>query len=230
MMPAAEPRPPRLLAPPTNYFAESAEMLKTLTHQVIALAGLTQCLHLVQQIAQRGMADEPEMRTCIRSVLKIDADDVLDVYGGVAALKTGLTLLDRQLGNPDRVDPVLSRYAATILFLERKLMQSPQQMAIIANGLRGVAEIAPDFGLLHEDVLARIAELYQQTISQLKPRVIVTGEERFLRNSNSANSIRSLLLAGIRSGVLWRQCGGNRWKLLLSRGRLQTETRRLLKS
>lgn len=205
-------------------------MIKTLTNQVIALAGLIQCMHLVQQIAKRGMGDESEMRTCIRSVLKIDADDVPDVYGGAASLKTGLKLLETQLGRPDQVDPVLSRYAATILFLERKLMKSPEKMAIISNGLRGVAEIAPDFGLLHEDVLARIAELYQQTISQLKPRVIVTGEERFLRNSHNANRIRSLLLAGIRSAVLWRQCGGNRWKLLLSRGRFQWEARRLLQA
>lgn len=203
-------------------------MIKTLTHQVIALAGLTQCMHLVQEIAKCGLADESEMRTCIGSVLKIDAADVLDVYGGLAELQTGLKILEKQMGSPDQVDPVLSRYVGTLLFLERKLMKSPQKMAVITNGLRSVAEIVPDFGVLHEDLLARIAELYQQTISQMKPRVIVMGEERFLRNSENANRIRSLLLAGIRAVVLWRQCGGSRWKLLLTRGRFQTEAHRLL--
>lgn len=205
-------------------------MLKTLTHQVIALAGLTQCVHLIQQIARHGTADEAGMRTCIGSVLKIDADDVLDVYGGLAGIKTGLKLLEKQMGHPDQVDPVLSRYMATLLFLERKLMRSPQKMAIITDGLRSVNDVVSDFGLLHEDILARIAELYQQTVSQMKPRVIVMGEERFLRNSDNANRIRSLLLAGIRSVVLWHQCGGSRWKLLLSRGRCQTEARRLLQA
>ncbi len=203
-------------------------MIKTLTNQVIALAGLTQCMNCVQQIAKRGTADESDMGTCIRSVLKIDAADVMDVYGALAHLQTGLKRLDKQMGNPDQVDPELSRYLATLLFLERKLMKSPQKMAVIADGLRGVAEIVPDFGVLHEDVLARIAELYQQTISLLKPRVIVVGEEKYLRNSENANRIRSLLLAGIRSVVLWRQCGGSRWKLLLSRTRFQREARRLL--
>lgn len=203
-------------------------MIKTLTNQVIALAGLTQCMNCVQQIAKRGTADESDMRTCIRSVLKIDAADVMDVYGALADLKTGLKRLDKQMGNPDQVDAELSRYIATLLFLERKLMKSPEKMGIIADGLRRVAEVVPDFGVLHEDVLARIAELYQQTISQLKPRVIVVGEERYLRNSDNAHRIRSLLLAGIRSVVLWRQCGGSRWKLLLSRTRLQREARRLL--
>lgn len=203
-------------------------MIKTLTNQVIALAGLAQCMHLVQQIAKRGTADETELRTCIRSVLKIDADDVPDVYGGLPALTTGLKLLQKQMGNPDQVDPEMARYVATLLFLERKLMKSRHKMAIIRNGLGSVAEIVPDFGILHEDVLARIAELYVQTISQLKPRVIVVGEERHLRHGGNANRIRALLLAGIRSAVLWRQCGGSRWKLLLSRGSFQREAHRLL--
>lgn len=203
-------------------------MIRTLTNQVIALAGLTQCMHLVQQIAKRGSADESDMRPCIASVLKIDAEDVLDVYGGLENLETGLKRLEKQVGNPDQVDPVLARYVATLLFLERKLMRSPQKMTIITNGLRGVAEVVPDFGLLHEDVLARIADLYQQTISQIKPRVIVVGEEQYLRKPENANRIRALLLAGIRSVVLWRQCGGSRWKLLFTRSAYQREARRLL--
>ena len=32
-----------------------------------------------------------------------------------------------------------------------------------------------------------------------------------------------LLLAGIRAALLWRQAGGNRWKLLLERGKLQRQ-------
>lgn len=203
-------------------------MIKTLTNQVIALAGLTQSMCLVQQIAKRGSADESDMRTCIASVLKIDAEGVLDVYGGLENLQTGLKQLEKQVGNPDQVDPILARYVATLLFLERKLMRSPQKMATITSGLRSVAEIVPDFGLLHADVLARIADLYQQTISQIKPRVIVVGEEQHLRQAANANRIRALLLAGIRSVVLWRQCGGSRWRLLLTRSAYQREAHRLI--
>lgn len=205
-------------------------MLKTLTHQVIALAGLTQCMHLVQQVATKGTADDAEMRTCIGSLLKIDAADVLDVYGGLGSLTTGLKRLEKQMGNPDQVDPVLARYVASLLFLERKLMSSPSKMAVITNGLRAVADIEPDFGMLHEHLLGRIAELYQQTISPMKPRVIVVGDENYLRDTRNAQRIRSLLLAGIRSVVLWRQCGGARWKLLLSRSSHQREARRLLQA
>jgi hypothetical protein len=118
-------------------------MIRTQTNQVIALAGLTQCVHAVQQIAKRGSADESEMRPCIASVLKIDAEDVLDVYGGLENLYTGLKRLEKQVGNPDQVDPILARYVATLLFLERKLMRSPQKMATITNGFGVLPKSSP---------------------------------------------------------------------------------------
>jgi len=36
-----------------------------------------------------------------------------------------------------------------------------------------------------------------------------------------ANRIRALLLAGIRSAVLWYQLGGRRWRLVVYRRRIQ---------
>jgi high frequency lysogenization protein len=203
-------------------------MIKTQSNQVIALAALTQCVHVVQQIAKHGRTDEDEMRPCIASLLKVDADDVLDVYGGLSGLAPGLRLLDKQMGSPDRVDPELARYSATLWFLERKLMKSRDKMSLITSGVRTIAEKVTESGILHDDVLAELAELYQKTISEMRPRVVVMGEERYLRNSENAHRIRALLLAGIRSTVLWRQCGGSRWKILLSRSSFQRTARWLL--
>ena len=84
------------------------------------------------------------------------------------------------------------------------------------------------FGPLHENVLANLGDLYHSTISTLKPRVMVNGEQVYLSNPDTVNKIRSLLLAGIRSTLLWRQCGGSRWKFLFFRKKLQDEVRRLL--
>jgi high frequency lysogenization protein len=204
-------------------------MIRTQTNQVVALAGLTQCVHVVQQIAKRGQADEEQMRPCVASLLKLDADDVLDVYGGLHNVATGLRLLEKQLGRPDQVDPELARYSATLWFLERKLMKSGDKMSIITDGIRSVAERVSDSTLLDDEPLAELAEIYQKTISELRPRVVVMGEERYLRNTENASRIRTLLLAGIRSVVLWRQCGGSRWKILLSRGSFQRTVRWLMK-
>jgi high frequency lysogenization protein len=204
-------------------------MIRTQTNQVIALAGLTQCVHAVQQIAKRGHTDEEAMLPCIASLLKVDAEDVLDIYGGLPGLKPGLQLLEKQMGSPNQVDPELSRYSATLWFLERKLMKSRDKMALITNGVRDIAERVTATDVLQDEVLAELAELYQKTISEMRPRVVVMGEERHLRNTANANRIRALLLAGIRSVVLWRQCGGRRWKILLSRSSFQRTARWLLK-
>ena len=84
-------------------------MEKTLTHQAIALAGLSQAVLLVQQIARHGSADLDAMKTSIGSTLKIDADDILDVYGGLSGLETGLRQMERQLAEPVvfRFQPVI---------------------------------------------------------------------------------------------------------------------------
>lgn len=202
-------------------------MLKTLTHQAIALAGLFQAVVLVQQIAKRGNADQGDMETAIASILKIDSDDVPDVYGGVRRLATGLRQLERQLAGPGRMDSELARYAATLILLERKLMQNPAMVEAIGVAVHRAAEQAGEGGGANADVLETLAGAYQETLSRLKPRVLVAGDQRYLADPDNARKIRTLLLAGVRSVVLWRQCGGARWKLLLHRTRLQREAHRL---
>ncbi|HYE35145.1 high frequency lysogenization protein HflD [Methylocaldum sp.] len=205
-------------------------MIKTLSNQVIALAGLSQAVYLVQHIAKRGTADREDLEASIGSVLKIDSDDVLDVYGGLHRVMTGLRQIERQLGGPDVVDPEQARYASTLIFLERKLMKQPRMLETIHSGVQKAAAQAEERGVLNEDVLATLAETYQQTLSQLKPRVMVAGEQIYVSDPENAEKIRSLLLAGIRSVVLWRQCGGSRWRLLFLRPKLQKEAHQLLES
>ena len=205
-------------------------MIKTITNQAIALAGLSQAAYLVQQIARKGVADREDMEASIASTLKIDSEDVLDVYGGLARLRTGLRCLDEQLSGPERASAEQARYASTLLFLERALMKRPPMVESIGVAVHRADERAQEMGLLDEGVLKILADAYSQTLSQLRPRVMVVGDQRHLADPDNAAQIRALLLAGIRSAVLWRQCGGARWKLLFYRGRLQEEARRLLRS
>ncbi|AAU90683.1 MULTISPECIES: high frequency lysogenization protein HflD [Methylococcus] len=205
-------------------------MIKTLDNQVIALAGLAQATHLVRQIAQRGSADAGDMEAVVRSVFAIDADDVPSVYGGVDKIKTGLQILDRQLAGFEPPDAELARYGATLILLERKLVSAPRLLETLRTGIEQVKEQAEYFGELNDTVYANLADLYQRTVSQLRPRVMVNGQPSHLTNSTNANRIRALLLAGIRSVVLWRQCGGERWKLLFQRSAMRKEARRLLQS
>lgn len=69
----------------------------------------------------------------------------------------------------------------------------------------------------HPDVLASLGSLYADTISHLKPRVMVQGNPHYLGQAGVVAEIRALLLAAVRSAVLWRQLGGSYWDFLFSR-------------
>ncbi len=204
-------------------------MLQSTRNQVIALAGLSQAIHLVQQVAKTGRPDESAMRTSIASVLKIDADSVEDVYGGLRGLRLGLEKLRRQLGAGGQIDPEHARYSAQLMLLQDRLSRSGEARKMVRAGVERAAAIAREGEVLDETVLEILADTYHQNISPLGPRIIVTGERTHLSERLNAHRIRSLLLAGVRSALLWRQCGGARWKFLFNRGRLQHEVDSLLR-
>jgi len=203
-------------------------MNKSIHNQTIALAGVAQAVNLVQQIAKHGAADNEAMEASIGSVLKIDAEDVEDVFGGLNGINIGLRQLSKQLGGAAAIDPEQVKYAATLVFLERKLVSEPKFLNEIKAGIEVAAAEAEQLpSVLDERVLTKLASLYQNTISKLHPRIVINGEQAYLTDLESTTKIRALLLAGIRSAFLWRQCGGNRWKFLLFRSKIFNEVQRL---
>jgi high frequency lysogenization protein len=204
--------------------------LDTLTNQVIALAGIAQAAALVDQLATIGKVDEKALETSLASLLKTESDTVLEIYGDdLANLKLGLTHLDSQLTGYEIAHPEQARYAASLVFLENQLRDQKQMLKTISIGLERAKAQTEHFHVLHENVLANFGDLYSQTVSKLEPRIMVNGVPEILQRQETANKIRACLLAGIRSAMLWRQCGGRRWKFLLFRKKLQAETQRLLK-
>jgi len=168
------------------------------------------------------------MAACIGSILKIDAPSVEDVYGGLQGLRDGLVKLHQQLGDKLHIDPEHARYSALLVLLQSKLAKRAKVQRQVRAGVEKAAACAGKSHLLDETVLEILAETYHDHISPLGPRIIVSGERIHLTNPANAHKIRSLLLDGIRSLVLWRQCGGSRLKFILNRRRLQHETRNLL--
>ncbi len=203
--------------------------LKNITNQTIALAGVAQAAALVQQLATTGKADNQALEASIASVLKIDSASVLDVYGGIHNLKLGLEQLNAQMTGYKIGDSQQARYAASLVFLQHRLAEEPKMLSTIQAGIMKAQAQSEQFGLLHENVLANLGGLYQETLSTLQPRIMVNGDADFLSRPDIANKIRACLLAGIRSVLLWRQCGGTRWKFLFHRKKMQTELAQLLK-
>jgi high frequency lysogenization protein len=203
--------------------------LNTITNQTIALAGIAQAAALVQQLATKGTADSAAMEASIASVLKIDSDSVIDVYGSLSGLKLGLEQLNVQMTGYKIVNPEQARYSASLVFLENQLSGRKDLLKAIQIGISKAQAQSEHFGLLHENVMANLGEVYQSTVSTLQPRIMVNGEQEFLSRPDVANKIRACLLAGIRSAILWKQCGGTRWKFLFFRKKIQAELQQLLK-
>ena len=197
--------------------------------RVLALAGVCQAARLTQQIARRGMADSEAVRTSVESLFKIDAADVVDVYGDIRGLATGLQTLSAQLSGAGGRDLELTRHLVTLLRLERRLARRPTMLEAIGRGIASAGARLAHFPPLHPNILAQLAGIYRETVSTLGPRVMVHGEPLHLQNPENVDRIRTLLLSGIRSARLWRQVGGRRWQILLNRGRIVSVARELLR-
>lgn len=197
--------------------------------RVIALAGLFQAASLVQQIAREGSADAEAFRVSMESVLRLDAETPEEVYGGRRGLRLGLSELCKQLDKArEGRDADLVRYALSLMFLERKFMRRRDLLQAVRQGVETAEAQAEHFSPTHSNVVAKLADLYLNTISTLTPRIIVTGDPTHLNNPENANRIRCALLAGVRATVLWRQLGGNRLRLLFTRGRVLATARGML--
>jgi high frequency lysogenization protein len=197
--------------------------------RALALAALFQCCELVRQIAWHGQPEGEDFATCIGSVFELDPPSTEAVYGGAGRLRTGLKVLQGELaGGSQGRNLELTRYAVSVLHLERRLMRHPQMVERLREGIERARSQREFFEPMHENVIAGLAATYQDTISTIGPRIIVHGEQTHLGNPDNAARIRALLLAGVRAAVLWRQAGGSKWRLIFGRKGLLRETQALL--
>jgi high frequency lysogenization protein len=183
--------------------------------RVLALAGMAQALAQVRRIADTGQADATVLATALDSVFQIDADSPAAVYGGEQALRPGLLLLRDYFRNVSR-DELLPRLALAVLQLERRFSRDPMAQRVHA-GIVGLGPMAARLGTAHPDVLAAVGGLYASTVSHLRPRVLVQGNPHYLGQAQVVAEVRAVLLAALRSAVLWRQLGGSLWDLVLRR-------------
>ena len=84
-------------------------------------------------------------------------------------------------------------------------------------GLLRLAPQAQAQGSTHPEVIAELAKLYADTLGTLRPRVMVQGNPHYLGQAGVVADIRALLLAALRSAVLWRQLGGSLWDFVFQR-------------
>jgi high frequency lysogenization protein len=191
--------------------------------RVIAFAGIYQAATLVHQLASQGQADTEALSATLNSLFVENPPDTLSVFGNLAGIKLGLRALRAQMSHTEAVNEkrniYITQYVINMLTLEKKLGQDSQIEETLFRRLATPHAQSKHFGLLHDNTAAGLALIYTETLSQMRPKVLVQGAHHHLSQPLIANRIRACLLAGVRAARLWRQTGGSRWHLIFMRTR-----------
>ncbi|HEY9034111.1 MAG TPA: high frequency lysogenization protein HflD [Pseudomonadales bacterium] len=197
--------------------------------RTIALAGLFQAARMVTDLANGKEIDPHSLSVLIDSLLVLDPPTTLAVYGNdLANLRPGLTLLADLAGQNTRADGETARYVLGMLALERQLARQHDMLSVIRSRLEHLQYKRQHFAGNLRDLSQSLSGLYQDTLSTLRFRIQVTGNMQHLNQADVSDRIRTLLFAGIRSAMLWRQLGGSKWQLIIGRSMLEKTSRQLL--
>ena len=200
----------------------------------IALAAVVQCAAVVDKLATKGYADPYQLAASVNPLLVLDPDSFSDIYPNIIDLSYGFrTAQDIFSNNRANTESAVLRYTLGLLHIRGALERNGPMQGRIRNTLATIAPLsgaeasqlliteAPDPAIEADKLtLKQLAELYQDTISTLSYRIQIQGKSEHLKDDAVANSIRAVLLSGIRSAVLWQQLGGRRWRLLIYRKRI----------
>jgi high frequency lysogenization protein len=161
----------------------------------------------------------------------LESESTADIYGGIAKVRLGVETLMAVLQGESRYADSL-RYAVGLLQIEKKFRRAGSIQEKVGNRLLEISGIGAELSQHErEDLQAQeISSLYSDTISQMSPRIVVNGKPQYLRNERTVDWVRTLLLAGLRSAILWNQMGGGRFELMFGRKKIIQEAESLLMS
>lgn len=205
-------------------------------YRTVALSAMTQCAQLVVSLATTGKADKAQMAACLDTLFVLNPDNTGQIYPNLSLFNSGLTAVERSLG-PNGMQELGEAvpYVLGMTVLQQQLGKKKSMQDLVRRRLpllNKSSEILPED---NDDPLARhdivgLARLYQDTISKLSYRIHVKGDIECLKQQAVADQIRALLLAGIRSAMLWQQLGGRRWHLFFYKKRIRESAIRVRRS
>ncbi|WJY13215.1 high frequency lysogenization protein HflD [Pectobacteriaceae bacterium CE90] len=205
-------------------------MAKNYHDITLALGGICQSACLVQQLAHQGNCSNDTLRTSLNSILIVNPATTLDVFGNeesnlTTGLKTLLSILNSTRGD---LNTELSRYTFSLIALERRLDKNRSAFKELSSRINQLGRQTEHYDLLSDTIINVLAGIYVDVISKLGPRIQVTGSVDILKNNQIQAKVRAILLAGIRSAVLWQQVGGGRLQLMFARNALVKHAQQIL--
>lgn len=192
-------------------------------NRLYPLCALAMAAHQVDRLANTGLVHYDELKVLIQSTLNLTPNTPLDVYDNdIDSLRPGSRLLREMLGRGgNRKYPETIRYFISLMQVERQLDKQPKLLEKLRGHLEVAVSQAGELGPTNESVIETLNTAYQETISTLKFRIMVTGNHgRHLQQGNNPAKVRALLLSGVRAAMLYRQLGGGRLSLLFQRSRI----------
>ena len=184
--------------------------------RTLALAGVLQACQQVQALARTGLADPSIYTNSVQSILVLDALNTPAIFGGLSGVSAGLKLVaDGVLNSPEINDIEVLRYMMSILQLQKQLYSNQQKFSEFGQAVERLS------GFSNEELDSACSDVYQTHISVLQPQIIVQGEQEHLQSDGVPEQVRAMLLAAIRSAVLWQQKGGGKFRLVWERTRMQ---------
>lgn len=203
--------------------------------KTLALAGIFQAASLADSLAWRGHCDPVALEASLDSILVLDTDDPLEIFGRQArGLRVGLQALEQTffqpLRNPHPRQAEITRYSLALMHIERKLAGSPVLLEQLRRRLEMAGEQRRHYENLRDPgMLRNLGGIYLDTLGTLKFRIQVKGSPKQLQMAGTPEQIRAVLLAGVRAAWLWHRLGGRRWHLVFTRSKVLGEIREIIK-
>jgi len=179
-------------------------------YRSLSLAGVVLAADLVHATAHGRHQDPAAMSAVKGAIISHHAGAMREIFPQIGDFRLGARVcVDALQGKPE--NPEVLRYALQLIELASLLRRSDEVVTKLGREL----DLLP-----HDPTDRELSRVYQASISTLGKRIQVTGNPELLKLNETADSIRALLLGGVRFAWLWQQLGGRRWHLVLKRKQL----------
>lgn len=204
-------------------------MQKNINETTLALAGMVQAITLIRELAATGKIDDEAFKTCIQSIFNTNPANTLSVYGDLSNLKIGLEKLIPVFSPKTDSARLTIRSMLSLMRLQRKISRSQKLINQLTQRIEQVKKQVAYFNITHPTVIANLADIYIHAITPFRYRFYILGNQKILSVNENMEKIRALLLAAIRSAVLWQQLGGSRLKLIFLHKKISRSATHFLK-
>lgn len=194
--------------------------------RVLALAGVVKCATIVDELATQGDSDDARTAACIDAFFLRDHAHIKSFFDSVNNVRLGLARLGELFsGSPTAEIRRQTGYAFQMIQLSKQMADRPDMLGVIGADMDRMEAMREN--LNERELQSQVGELYQKTISKLSFRIQVKGQHGYLRQEETASTIRAILFCGIRFAHLWRQQGGSQMDFFFRKSQIRGIAKRL---